>query len=113
MQIARRAEVLQDGDVPVQKLQDKVVDALQPATRSRIGRVARQLLQFVVDPAHHPIGPSVDGRVRTAQQDGRYVFLIEHDLPVADLKNARNAETGKPRLDRLAQLEGEPRNRDI
>ena len=58
MHVARAAEVLQHRDVAVENLQHEIVDALQPAARRRIGGVARQLLELVVDPADHPVESS-------------------------------------------------------
>ena len=105
--------MLQHGDMPVQKLQHEVVDALQAAAGGRVGRIARQFLELVVDPADHAIGPAVDDRMRAAQQHRRHVFFIEHDLPVADFEDARDAEADVAGLGGLAKFETEPRKRDI
>ena len=51
MDVARAAEVLQHRDVPVEQLQHEIVDALQAAAGGRIGGVAGELLELVVDPA--------------------------------------------------------------
>ncbi len=50
-------------DVPIQQLQHQILDALQSAARGRIRRIARKLLQLVVDPADRPIDPSLDDRM--------------------------------------------------
>src|ERR1700727_666690 len=99
--------------MPVQKLQHKVIDTLQTAACGWIGRIARQFLELVIDPADHPIGPAVDGRVRPAEQNRRYVFFVEYDLPVAHLENSRDTEAGEAGLGGLAKFEAESRKGNI
>jgi len=46
--------VLEHGDVAVEELEHEIIGALQAAAGRRIGGVARELLQLVVDPADDP-----------------------------------------------------------
>src|ERR1700733_12027698 len=95
--------------MPVEELQDKIVDALQAAAGRRICRIARQFLELVVDPADHAVDPAVDSRVRSAQQDRRHVFFVKYDLPVPNFEHACNAETREARFGGLAKLEAQSR----
>ena len=105
--------MLQHRDMPVEKLQYEIVDALQAAARGRIGGIARKLLKLVVDPADHPIDPAVDHRVRAAYQHRRHELLVEYDLLVANLQNAGDAEPDITGFGGLAQLVAQPRIGDV
>ena len=79
MDVARMPEMLQHRDVAVEQLQHEVVGALQAAAGGRVGGVAGELLELVVDPADDPVDPAVDDRMRGAGQQRRREFLVEDD----------------------------------
>src|SRR5258707_11031493 len=79
MDVGRCAKMLEHVDVPIEQLQNKVIDTLQAAAGAGIGRIPCQLLELVVDPADDAIDPAVDGRVSAAGQQGWDEFLIEDD----------------------------------
>ena len=58
------------------------------------------------------IQPSID-RMRRADQHRRDEFLVEQDVLVADLEDARDAEADVAGLGGLAQFEGQPRIGDV
>ena len=105
--------MLEHRDVPVQQLQHQIVDALQAAAGGRIRRVARKLLELVVDPADHAVDPAVDDRMGVAQQHRRREFLVEDDRLVAHFEDSRDAKADIAGLCGLAQLEAEARIGDV
>src|SRR5260370_8512901 len=101
------AEMPEHRNVPVQQLQDQIFHALQSATRGRVGRIARKLLELVVDPADRTIDPALDGRMGMTQQDRWHIFLVEDDRLVAHLDNSGDAEADVARLVELPQFKAE------
>ena len=105
--------MLHHGNVPVQKLQHEIVDALQSAAGGGIGGIAGEFFELVVDPADHPVGPAVDHRMGRTDQHRRHEFLVEDDRLVANFEDSRDAERNVARLLRFSQLEIQPRIGDI
>src|ERR1700722_15401141 len=112
VQITRGTIVLQNRDVPIQELQDEIIDTLKAAAGSGVGCVARELFKLVVDPADHPVDPAVHDRMGIANEDRRNVFFIKYDLLVPNFKDAGDAEADVSGFGGLAKLVAQPRISD-
>ena len=97
--------MMEHRNLPVQELQHEIVDALQAAPRGRIDGVARKFFQLGLNPADDAVKPALDDRMRRAEQHRRHELVVEQDILVADLENARDAERHVTGLAGLAQFE--------
>ena len=98
MNIAGQAQMLEDRNVPVEHLQHEIIDILHAAAGAGIGRIARQLFKFRLDPADHPVEPAGEHRKASRVESRRSEFRIVDDRLVTHLDNARQAKPDKARL---------------